>query len=789
MFGKILIISASALSVISTLLFFASYWKNKALPKKIAGWSYSASALLLGTASVFLMVNILAHNYSYAYIWEYSSNELPLYLLLTTFFAGQEGSFLLWALVVAVTGLFLRSYAKKFDYEELTMGLFSFIMLFLCLMLIAKGPFESIWDKFPEAQPGIAPTNGHGLNPILQNYWNMIHPPILFIGYGAMCVPYVFALAGLIKKEYKKWIEVAMPFTLIASSILGFGIMLGGFWAYETLGWGGFWGWDPVENSSLLPWLVSVALVHTFLVQKKTGGLIKTNFVLAVLSFLLVIYATFLTRSGILGEISVHSFGMPGTIVYALLLLFLVIFALIGIVALLLNLKAISSISEKTDFTPSSREFYLTLGSILLLASTLIIFIGTSLPIFQNIFGLSPATVAASFYINWNLPIVILILLANAVSFFLAWKRTPLKSISNKIIIYSIIALICTATLYALGMRRIEYALLCFSSIFSLAVNFDFLLSRIRNNGARSGAYISHIGVSLLMLGVLAGGAYSTTRTLRLRQGKPVRAMGYNITYTGKEQIEKEYSDRLKYKYNIDIQSGSSKMTVSPVIYRSDYNRRRQAFLEPGIKTRPTGDIYVSPLSIETSLDVPTLSLMKTQAEQLPLDSTITITMEHFDMAHSSEEVSGMDDKIPFGVIVSLQRGNETSSDTLYSFLDKQTFTGEPIWMPVLDANIEMAFVQWLNDSKSLATSRAVFMFREKGKDLPAPVEYFTCEITSKPFMNLVWAGTILIAIGFLIAVPRHARKNSKTVKEDYELNGNNTGKQIKSAENIESNT
>ena len=173
---------------------------------------------------------------------------------------------------------------------------------------------------------------------------------MLFIGYAAMTVPFVFALAGLIKKEFHEWINIALPWTLAASALLGLGIMLGAFWAYETLGWGGFWGWDPVENSSLIPWLTSVALIHTMLVQRKTKGLIRTNFALAIISFVLVLYATFLTRSGILGDISVHSFGEPGKLVYTLLMGFQITFTLIAVLVFIIRFKDISKASSNSSF-------------------------------------------------------------------------------------------------------------------------------------------------------------------------------------------------------------------------------------------------------------------------------------------------------------------------------------------------------------------------------------------------------------------------------------------------------
>src|SRR2546421_12454600 len=210
------------------------------------------------------------------------------------------------------------------------MLVWSMILSFLLMMLIVKNPFAFIWDTFPKvllhsgstpAEVSNAlwidpvrrvwaqiPVEGRGLNPLLQNYWMVIHPQILFTGFSSMAVPYTFAVAGLLRRDYQGWVTVAKPWTRFGAAGLGRGIILGGYWAYETLGWGGYWGWDPVENSSLVPWLTGAALLHGLVLQRTHGGLRRTNFVLAVVTYGLVFYASFLTRSGVLSNFSVHSF-------------------------------------------------------------------------------------------------------------------------------------------------------------------------------------------------------------------------------------------------------------------------------------------------------------------------------------------------------------------------------------------------------------------------------------------------------------------------------------------------
>ena len=193
------------------------------------------------------------------------------------------------------------------------------VQAFLLLLVYAKTPFETVWQMVPQIPAGQLPPDGRGLNPLLQNFWMVIHPPILFIGFAAMAVPFSFAIAGMWRKEYALLSSQGLGWLLIAVFVLGAGIMLGGYWAYGVLGWGGYWGWDPVENSSLIPWLIGVALLHTLVVQKRTGKFVRSNVVLGIASFMSVIYSTFLTRSGVLGDSSVHAFVDPGEAVYWLL--------------------------------------------------------------------------------------------------------------------------------------------------------------------------------------------------------------------------------------------------------------------------------------------------------------------------------------------------------------------------------------------------------------------------------------------------------------------------------------
>ena len=317
MVGNILLTLAFAAGVFSVVMYYLTY-KGYQNTLPLARIGYHAAAILVMAASALLLHAILTHQFEYKYVYDYSGTGMPTGLLMSTFYAGQEGSFMLWTLFSAIIGLILLDYtSKRGDLEPRVMMIFGLAVTFLLMMVspLLKSPFNYIWSQ-PDfidmknvnsaflSLPGIQNfvfsdpqskkqfiqvskelystllannvtmsqfiIQGKGLNPLLQNFWMQIHPPMLFIGFSMSAVPFAFALAALIKNEYKDWVKQALPWVLSGTMVLGLAIMLGGYWAYGVLGWGGYWGWDPVENSSLVPWLVGVASIHTLLVQRKT---------------------------------------------------------------------------------------------------------------------------------------------------------------------------------------------------------------------------------------------------------------------------------------------------------------------------------------------------------------------------------------------------------------------------------------------------------------------------------------------------------------------------------------
>ena len=304
------------------VLFFAQKPENPQFETytKASKWAFGIHAMSVFGIISSLFYIIYSHQYQYHYAWSHSSRLLPVYYMISCFWEGQEGSFLLWIFWHIVIGFFLLNASPKWR-SQIWIVYFS-VQAFLVSMLIGviipgldwklgSSPFILLREVQPDApvfaiNPQYVPEDGRGLNPLLQNYWMVIHPPTLFLGFALTLVPFCYAIAALWTKRYTEWIRPAIAWTSLGAGVLGIGIAMGAYWAYETLNFGGYWNWDPVENAVYIPWLIMVAALHMLMIfQSRKSGL-GAAFVLVIMSFTLVLYATFLTRSGILGNASVH---------------------------------------------------------------------------------------------------------------------------------------------------------------------------------------------------------------------------------------------------------------------------------------------------------------------------------------------------------------------------------------------------------------------------------------------------------------------------------------------------
>lgn len=757
--GQILMHLLFGASLTSTL-FYTLALRGKAQALPIARILFHCLTTGIVLALCLNMMNVMTSDFHYTYVWSYSNKDLPTWYLMAAGYAGQEGSFLLWTTWVALIGSVLIPYVRKRQWEAEVMVFYSIILVFLLLLLVVKNPFAYIWDTFAKdgIQKGYAPLDGRGLNPLLHNIWITIHPPILFTGFAALSVPFAFAMAAMIKRQYHEWVDAVLPWTLYATAILGFGIMLGGFWAYETLGWGGYWAWDPVENSSLIPWLTSVALVHTMLVQRKTKGLIRTNILLALASFILVLYSTFLTRSGVLGDTSVHSFVDPGMFAYVILVIFMSTFIILGVGMLIVRRKDFLTLTE--SFAPQSREFLLAIGSGLTLMSALIVFLGTSYPLFAEIFGMTKVALDQGFYNRLHLPLVTVIMIVNGISLVVRWRAKNLGLVVNKLLFPLGLAIAATIGSFIIGVKDPWYIALGFSSWFALFVNAELALKVVRAKFSSTGAYISHAGIALLMIGVLATSRYSVKEHARLVQGQPQNILGYTMTYLGKNQVDKDRKDIERYHYFVEVKSHSKVDTVAPIMFWSDFNKRQAAFQEPGISWSIDKDVYLSPKILEMEGELPKVTLKKGSTIALPTDTSLKITFERFDM--SGMRGGPQNGGIRPGAVISVMMPNgEKKELTLFANIAMPSMETVPEPLMIPNTTQQIAFTKLDVNRTSLEESGAMFTFYDTAKPQSAPKEVFTMEVSIKPLINLVWFGVIAMVGGFFVSIFRYTTKKS----------------------------
>lgn len=775
MIGTLLVQLAFAAALCSAISYFFCRRSQNPRLFEFARYSYHLTTTLILSFCALLIYFILTHQFQYTYVWSYSSTTLPTPLLVSTFYAGQEGSFSLWALYTTLVGVALMQYSSRRNYEADVMFVWSLILSSLLLMLIVKNPFAMVWETFPAdlvktgpIPAGVTnfawidqakgtwaqfPVEGRGLNPLLQNYWMVIHPQILFTGFTSMAVPYTFAVAGLLRRDYQSWVKVAKPWTVFGAAALGTGIILGGYWAYETLGWGGYWGWDPVENSSLIPWLICIASIHTMMSQRRSGTFVKTNFCLSILCFVMVLYSTFLTRSGVLGETSVHSFVDPGKWAYWLLLALILLFGAFGLVLLLRRSREMPKIP--VEHSIYSREFALFLGAFTICFAAVFITIGTSSPIITNIIKGRAAAVDTTFYVKTTLPLGIVVALLSGIGQVLWWRSSSRNAVMQSLIIPTLASIFFTVGLVLVGVRDFSMIVFSFASAFALFVNLVVGYKIFVGNPKYAGGAIAHIGVALLFLGFVSSARYDDKATVALEQGREMTVLGdYTLKYLGNRQIDPE-----RYGFDIQVQHGDQSFTVVPTMHFSSLDN--STMRHPDIKNMYTKDFYLTPLSVEPATDGnegETISLLKGASVT---HEEVQITFVDFDF--SDMEKGRMLEGGSFSIGAILEIAADGKKDTITPTMKNEGGKVEyiPITSPI--ASLEFTISKLTPNREDKSKSTVEITIRDSKAPAKPKRETVVVEASIKPFINLVWIGTITLIVGFLITIVRRVQEgNSK---------------------------
>jgi cytochrome c-type biogenesis protein CcmF len=751
MIGGILIKLAFLACFLSVAGYYHVHRRGDLKVLRFARACYHATVGGVMLTAALLLYFILTHQFQYTYVWSYSSVDLPAPLLISTFYAGQEGSFLLWSLYTALMGVVLLHYSSRRGYEPQVMAVYGLIQLMLLLLLIVKNPFTYVWETFPhDVQAGFVPANGRGLNPLLQNYWMVIHPQVLFSGFASMSVPYAYAIAALMKRDYDNWIRPAVPWLAFGALVLGTGIIMGGFWAYETLGWGGYWAWDPVENSSLVPWLVAVGSLHTMTSQRKSGAFVRMNLVLSMLCFVLVLYSTFLTRSGVLGDTSVHSFVDPGMWAYWLLIGVMVLFAGLGAILLMFRLKEMPKVPVKHSIW--SREFALFLGSATLVCMALFVVVGTSSPLITGIVSGKTTAVDISYYSTTTMPLGIAIGILAGVGQLLWWTRSEKRVVLQSLALPFVLAALLAVSLALLGVASPLVALFVFGALFALFANLQVLARLFKGNPKYAAGSVAHIGMALMFLGFVTSAGYDSKQTLTLTEGEPVDALGYTLTYGGYFPLGGE-----KYAFRVQVEKDGRKRTVTPVMYYSEYTQGLMR--TPDILNLITKDFYLAPLSLEDATSRAEAS--KTRA-QISKGETVKmgdleVTFLEFDLSSATREAMLRGEEGEIGVKLAVKEYGKQAETVIPA---KVVGKGEASDRPARYGNrfqftVENMRVENGSTEKPVVEIGVLDLSSGQNPSSQQRKDFLVVEASVKPGINLVWAGVIVLLVGFAVTIVR----------------------------------
>lgn len=556
-------------------------------PAKKAKKSAHAVTALVSLASIMLIFAFVTDKFNIAYVAEYSSFSLPLVYKLAGIWAGLDGSLLFWAWLLTICTSIYFIFTKELNKESsLINSVLQAITIFFLLMLV--------FDANPFAELPHAPQNGQGLNPLLQNFFMLFHPPALYIGYVGFSVPFAYAIAALILRQTSdEWVKNVRIWTIVSWLFLTVGNLLGACWAYVELGWGGFWAWDPVENAGVMPWFTATAFLHSIIIQERRGMLKMWNIILVVLTFLFTIFGTFITRSGVIQ--SVHSFSNVTIGIYFMMFLSL---ALIFSLYLFISRRKILRGKNALE-SLASREGAFYINNLLFVFALVALVWGTCLPLFAELFTGQKIEVGPPFFNRIMAPIGIALLLLTGIGPEISWKKWRSGLFKKEFLLPAIFGVIAGATAFIFGVRKWFPLLTAFGSTFLITTIADefFLTGKIerfftlfRLAPRRYGGYVVHLGVALLFIGI-AGSSYQGEYHVKLNKGGAESSGGYELKLNDIEW--RQFKDKEGVIANVKVlENGRELGTLRPALFL--HENQPKPIAEVDLFIKPLKDIYLA---------------------------------------------------------------------------------------------------------------------------------------------------------------------------------------------------
>jgi cytochrome c-type biogenesis protein CcmF len=798
--GQFFVILSFGSALLSTISYYFATTSTNKLDRswfrlgRFAFFVNTFSVIAIGCCLFYIIYN---HLFEYHYAWAHSSRSLPVYYIISSYWEGQEGSFWLWTFWQALLGNILIWKARS--WESPVMVVISISQVLLSSMLlgvnilgarVGSSPFILLRDAIegpifsrPDYMQYV--TDGNGLSPLLQNYWMVIHPPTLFLGFASMIIPFAYAVAGLWQRRYKEWIAAALPYALFAVMILGTGIIMGSFWAYESLNFGGFWNWDPVENASLIPWLVLIAAVHVMIVYKNSGHSYFTATLLTLLSFVLVLYASFMTRSGILGETSVHAFTDLGMFWH--LVIDVLVFLSITIGVLVWRWKELP-FSKKEEET-YSREFWMFVGSAFLALSCLQLVVVTSLPVWNTMFktNIAPPTNPITLYNIFQAAFAFVVTLFLGFTQFLKYKKTDTTRFFITTLVYLFVAaLIAGVIVYVTGLYKLHwiFILTMFGAVYGILANAGILGDAFKGKFKLAGSAVAHIGFALLLVGALIAAGTSKVvsenetgiiqvkgfekagdarENIMLYKNEPVQMGDYKVTYVGDSLVAPNHYFKVDYKKYDKAGKLTEHFILKP---NSQANAKMGLVSSPDTKHYLLHDLYThitaAPIKEEENLEAGSTEAghEHESADDKKYNEPVTFQ-------------ASLGDTIPYreGYIIfrGLNRqpklhnialtGNDVAVGASLDIVAHGiTYKAEPVFMikggntfdfprKVEDAGLKLRFSKIIPDQNKFELM--VYQQPESQKS------YVVMRAINFPYINFFWAGTIIMVIGFLMSIFR----------------------------------
>ncbi len=805
--GHFFVLLAFAASILSTIAFFTAGKKTDLLEKRswlrfarIAFFTQLFSAVIIFITIFYICSN---HYFEYMYAYKHASKELEPKYLLACIWEGQEGSFLLWTIWHSILGIFIIFKSKDKvanGWEAPVMTVISFAQFFLLMMLLGlyvsdvrlgSSPFTLTRNEIAGPifnQPNYLSfiKDGVGLNVLLRNYWMVIHPPILFLGFAATIIPFAYAYAGIQTKRFGDWVTPALPWALFCACVLGVGIMMGGKWAYESLSFGGYWAWDPVENASLVPWLILIAGLHTMVIYKATGHSLKASYLFAFLSFIFILYSTFLTRTGVLGDTSVHAFTDAGMAINIMILLFLAAFTVPSLVLFFINLKKIPS--ENKEERIDSREFWMFIGSLVFFLSAVFIIAKTSVPVYNKIFGTSfapPEDVEFS-YNKVIVLVAIIIGLLSAVTQYFKYKKTERSYILKKIAVPTITAAVITAglaifyplTYYKMGAGFLGAAYVAlFAAIFSVIANGAYIWTGLNGKLKAAGGSVAHLGFALMLAGILISSSNKKVISSS-------RANGINLQISGKDPMTRETDNPLE---NLTlIRQVPAAMGPYEVTYLKDSlgNEKGRRFYELLFQRKDATSKKV----VEQFTLWPDVYLMKDNNMSSNPDTKAYLSKDVFTYISYAINNNKEEDTAQFKIkelaegdtafysngIIILNRVVRNPDNEKYHFKSTDAALMADITLISKDSlrykatpliQIDEYGVNQVDDTVYAQNLYLKFAGVTDGKKIRIGIkesekliQYITLKAYIFPYINLVWLGLIIMALGLIMSAIKRAK-------------------------------